>query len=430
MIIGHFAIRSFTERKCSLQDALSLCIRVNTAACYRYNKRIEVIQNEHLNLLQKTMLPCALRTLDAHLVFHGVHFKRHVDAFQEKNCQLERETINGKEYPIKRVDLSSRNQNNRNFLAEFLMNALFSRLTGSSKYLMSLIAEENSTLPGMNMDKWKKILDNLPPKRSDFINSQWTSKLTNLFKNIPKFMEQMHGMISREKDNDDFFLTRQSMFNSVKRIIKSEFVSSLIVADVEEFFANLWDLDEINELTVHSGHGGRDGITVIDGDEKLDLNKILESIQEGNFKDDFVSLLGFERDDERDEGGMRRKQKRRKINIYRNKCNGRQLSLVDVEHFSCKIFLLCDHLYGNRVHASTDENTQQYLHPIIFKRDVHPYPLVRDFFEFYAGIATEIITKFEEFVTNDEWRNMKLPQPFYNGKFVEEIEYISKQYEI
>jgi hypothetical protein len=216
------------------------------------------------------------------------------------------------------------------------------------------------------------------------------------------------------------------MFNSVKSIIKSEFVSSLIVADVEEFFANLWDLDEINELTVHSGHGGKDGITVIDGDEKLDLNSILESIENGDFDDDFVSLLGFERD----EGMMKRKQKRRKINIYRNKCNGRQLSLVDVEHFSCKIFLLCDHLYGNRVHASTDANTRKYLHPIIFKRDVHPYPLVKDFCEFYAGIATEIINKFEEFVTKDEWRNMKLPQPFYNGKFVEEIEYISKQYEI
>lgn len=430
MIIGQFVIRSLTQRRCSLQDALSLCIRANAAACYRYKKRIEVIQNApHLDLLQKISLPCALRTLDAHLVFHAIHFKRHVNTFEDdNNLQLERETINGKEFPIKRVDMSSRTQDNHNFLAEFVMNALFVRLTGSSKYLMSLIKEENSTLPGMNLDEWLEILNDLPKKKNDFINSQWTSKLKRHVENIPRIMKEMHELLSREKGKpDDFFHTRQLMFRSIKHIIKSKFVSSLVVADVEEFIANLWDHDEIDESTVFRGHGGKDGITVIDGDEKLDLNKILESIENDNFKDDFVSLLGFERDGEVTTGD---KQKRRKVNIYRNICNGRRLSLVDVEHFSCKIFLVCDHLYGNRVHTCTDKNTSQYLHPIKFNEDVHPYPLVKDFYTFYDGIATEIINKFEDFIKKDEWKNMNLPRPFYNGEYFDEIEYVGVSHEI
>ena len=86
MVQYQFAIRTIANRRCTLDEALSICARVNTAACNRYlHRKKSLHSNEQLDILQRISLPSALRTLDTHLIFHAVNFERQVEEFERQN---------------------------------------------------------------------------------------------------------------------------------------------------------------------------------------------------------------------------------------------------------------------------------------------------------------------------------------------------------
>lgn len=412
-----FAIRTNAKRKCTMEEALAICIRANVAVCKRYLLRIGPLDCDDLDLLQSTALPSALRTLDTHLIFEGVEFNRHVKAFEGKNnngYKLPRETFASKKvYPIQRIAYDKDDDNINEFLAEFLMNALFIRLTGSTKYLMNLIKDKGSTLPGMNINEWRIIFDDLEAKTTSapYINSQWTSKFSKLRDSIRSFMVDMHELLDNEEIKS-LFASRVSVFTLLNDILDNEFVTSLIIGDIEDFFSGIFD--EIPLTTVKSGYGGGDGKTVIDNQKKLEFEDILEWIDNGinkkRFDERFVNLLGFENDS----------------GILRNVCNGRQLSLVDIEHFCCKIFLFCDHLYGNRIHAGTDTTISQYLHPIEFLKTDHPFDLVVEYQSLYYDIAKEIIRLYDTYCKDEKWKKLNLPRPMHNKRYIDDYQYPEK----
>ncbi|GFH54012.1 predicted protein [Chaetoceros tenuissimus] len=263
-----FAIRTNAKRKCTMEEALAICIRANVAVCKRYLHRIGPLDCDDLDLLQSTALPSALRTLDTHLIFEGVEFNRHVKAFEGKNnngYKLPRETFASKKvYPIQRIAYDKDDDNINEFLAEFLMNALFIRLTGSTKYLMNLIKDKGSTLPGMNINEWRFIFDDLEAKTTSapYINSQWTSKFSKLRDSIRSFMVDMHEQLMDNDNIKSLFASRVSVFTLLNDILDNEFVTSLIIGDIEDFFSGIFD--EIPLSTVKSGYGGGDGKTVIE----------------------------------------------------------------------------------------------------------------------------------------------------------------------
>lgn len=91
-------------------------------------------------------------------MFHAAHFEQYVKGFEKlHDCTLTTETVDDmeNEYPIKRVDISTRDQNKCKFLSEFLMNALFIQLIGATKYLVSLLKNGDTVLP-QNGKKFSK----------------------------------------------------------------------------------------------------------------------------------------------------------------------------------------------------------------------------------------------------------------------------------
>ncbi|GFH54326.1 predicted protein [Chaetoceros tenuissimus] len=419
MIVSQFAVRTIAHRRCSWMEAMAICVRVNVAGCNRYLHRKSSKHNE-LNILQELSLPCALRTLDTHLVFHAAHFERHVKAFEKQHdCSLAAETFEDieNEYPIKRIDVSTCHQNTRDhneykFLSEFLMNALFIRLTGATKYLVSLMKNEDTVLPGMDLNCWEKIFkDVVQMNKTICVNTQWTSGVANIPGNIPRIMHSFHKVLT-SYNQKDIFSNRYEMFETLHHSVGCEFVSSLIVADTEEFFTGLWDDSEINFDSVKSGHGGTTGIAIIHDKKAVTFDAILKELEQCK-DDNFMSLLGFERQEKNNI----------KFGVFRNVCNGRPLSLVDVEHFSCKIFLFCDHSFGNRTHFGTNTNTKVYLHPIEFLRSEHPEAIVNRFNRIYEHVADKIIRCFEEYSQGTEWEKLKLPRPFHNGQFIPDFSF-------
>ena len=415
-----FAIRTNAKRKCSMEEALAICIRANVAACKRYRIRVGPLECDDLDLLQETALPSALRTLDTHLIFEGVEFNRHVKAFekgkQKEGYKLPKETFaSKKEYPIKRIAYDKDDHNINEFLSEFVMNALFIRLTGSTKYLMQLIKEKDSTLPGMDLNKWKIIFEDLEKQTTSapFINSQWTSKFSNLRESIRRFMVDIHEQLLEDEAIKSHFNSRVNVFSFLNNILDNEFVTSLIIGDIDEFFSGIFD--EIPITTVKNGYGGGDGKSVIDNPKKkVEFEDILAWIEDGinkqRYDDRFVNLLGFENDN----------------GILRNVCNGRQLSLVDIEHFSCKMFLFCDHLYGNRIHAGTDTTISKYLHPIEFENINHPFDLVEEYQSLYYDVANELTRVFEDYRKDESWTKLNLPRPMHNKRYIDDYQYPEK----
>ncbi|GFH50832.1 predicted protein, partial [Chaetoceros tenuissimus] len=394
---------------CSYKQLLIMSCMVNVAACLRYTTKNEGIDerlHEYLHGCCNRCLPSANRMFDATLIFAALNVQK---LFKSK-CEVK---ATEEQYPLKRIHINDLPQDKRLLLKSVIFFIYFVRITGDVKALSVLFRDgvpfgENQT---SLEKKWKDILVKLDEYTKPIISKQWGKSLgENLRKEHAtirtnalidqltdeKLDEILHSFKAFVKFVDKCVV--DSVEQEVKHQNKEGFIACLVASDLAEFVDGLWGGEEINPKDYAAGYGGKQGLGVLNIDLETLFQEVKNPINHDPVGKLILQCLGFEwvKGESGDE--------------IRSIVNGRLLSVSDIEHFCCKLYLFLENTFGGRQTARMAKKGN-YAHPI--SDDDLEQNIQSEFGSFFYEQAKTVIVAFERLIKTKEWKQKEyqIPSP-------------------
>lgn len=391
--------------ECSYKQLLIMSCMVNVAACLRYttkDKGIDERWHEYLHGCCNRCLPSANRMFDATLIFAALKVQK---LFKSK-CEVK---ATEERYPLKRIHINDLPQDKRLLLKSVIFFIYFVRITGDVKALSVLFkdgvpfSENQTTLK----KKWENILVQLDKYTKTFISKQWGKSLgENLGKEHVK--TRMNALIDQLTDVklDEILhsfkafvdFVNNCVVTSVQQEVKRQkegFIACLVASDLAEFVDGLWGGEEIKAKDYTAGYGGKQGLSVLN----IDLETLFQTVKDTENQKPFCGLilkcLGFEW------------VKRGSRYEIRSIVNGRLLSVSDIEHFCCKLYLFLENTFGGRQLAEIAKKVN-YAHPI---SDDLEQNIQSEFGSFLYEQAKTVIDAFEKLIKTEEWKQKEYQIP-------------------